>query len=96
MLRMDELCRRVGFNDEQTEMLIKGKPLKYSGVLYSETHRRRFKTENVIARIVPDETNSRKFTLRIDGMPIVRWFREQAERLQHYVQPERNGQGLKM
>ena len=96
MLRMDELCRRVGFNDEQTETLIEGKPLKYSGVLYSETHRRRFKTENVIARIVPDETNSRKFTLRIDGMPIVRWFREQAERLQHYVQPERNGQGLKM
>lgn len=60
MLRMDELCRRVGFNDEQTETLIKGKPLKYSGVLYSKTHRRRFKTENVIARIVPDETNSRK------------------------------------
>ncbi len=43
MLRMDELCRRVGFNDEQTETLIKGKPLKYSGVLYSKTHRRRFR-----------------------------------------------------
>ena len=96
MLRMDELCRRVGFNDEQTEMLIKGKPLKYSGVLYSETHRRRFKTENVIARIAPDEANSRKFTLRIDGMPIVRWFREQTIKLQHYIQSEHSGKELKL
>lgn len=96
MLRMDELCHRVGFSDEQTETLIKGIPLKYSGTLYSETHRRRFKAENVIARIAPDEANSRKFAFRIDGIPIVRWFREQAERLQHYVQPERNGRGLKM
>ena len=96
MLRMDELCRKVGFNDEQTETLIGGKPLKYSGTLYSEMHRKQFKAENVIARILPDENNSCKFGLKIDGMPIVRWFREQAERLQHYVQPERNGSGLKM
>ena len=96
MLRMDELCRKVGFNEEQTETLIGGKPLKYSGTLYSEMHRKRFKAENVFARIAPDETNSRKFTLRIDGMSIVRWFREQAVRLQHYVQPERNGRGLKI
>ena len=96
MLRMDEFCRKVGFNDEQTETLIGGKPLKYSGTLYSETHRKRFNAENVIARIASDETNNRKFGLKIDGIPIVRWFREQAERLQHYVQPERNGRGLKM
>ena len=96
MLRMDELCRKVGFNEEQTETLIGGKPLKYSGTLYSEMHRKRFKAENVFARIAPDETNSRKFILRIDGMSIVRWFREQAVRLQHYVQPERNGRGLKI
>lgn len=96
MLRMDELCRKVGFNDEQTEALIGGKPLRYNGTLYSETHRKRFNAENVIARIVSDETNSRKFGLKIDGIPIVRWFREQAERLQHYVQPERNVRGLKM
>lgn len=96
MLRMDDLCRRIGFNDEQTETLISGKPLKYSGTLYSETYRQRFKAVNVIARITPDETNSRKFILKIDGLPIVRWFREQAERLQHYIQPERNGRGLKI
>lgn len=96
MLRMDELCRKVGFNGEQTEVLLGGKPLKYSGTLYSETHRQRFRTDNVIARISSDENNSRKLALKIDGLPIVRWFREQAEKLQHFIQTERNGRGLKM
>ncbi len=96
MLRMDEFCRKVGFSDEQIEMLIGGKPLRYSGTLYSETYRQRFKAENIIARISADETNSRKFVLKIDGIPIVRWFREQAKKLRHYVLSERIGKGLKM
>ena len=96
MLRMDEFCRKVGFNDEQIETLIGGKPLKYSGTLYSETHRKRFIAENVIARIASDETNSRKFGLKIDGISIVRWFREQATKLQHYIQSEHSGKGLRM
>ena len=37
LLRMDEFCRKIGFNDAQTETLIRGKSLKYSGTLYSET-----------------------------------------------------------
>ena len=81
LLRMDEFCRKIGFNDAQTETLIRGKSLKYSGTLYSEMHRKQFKAENVIARISPDETNGRKFILKIDGLPIVRWFREQAEKI---------------
>lgn len=63
LLRMDEFCRKIGFNDAQTETLIRGKSLKYSGTLYSEMHRKQFKAENVIARISPDETNGRKFIL---------------------------------
>ena len=81
LLRMDEFCRKIGFNDAQTETLIRGKSLKYSGTLYSEMHRKQFKAENVIARISPDETNGRKFILKIDGLPIVRWFREQAAKI---------------
>lgn len=96
MLRMDELCRKVGFNDEQTETLIGGKPLKYSGTLYSEMHRKRFKAENVIARISPDETNNRKFILKIDGLSIVRWFREQAEKLQQHIQSSCKSRRLKL
>ena len=88
--RMDEFCRKIGFNDAQTETLIRGKSLKYSGTLYSEMHRKQFKAENVIARISPDETNGRKFILKIDGLPIVRWFREQAEKLQHCISSRHN------
>ncbi len=90
LLRMDEFCRKIGFNDVQTETLIRGKSLKYSGTLYSEMHRKQFKAENVIARISPDETNGRKFILKIDGLPIVRWFREQAEKLQHCISSRHN------
>lgn len=96
MLRMDDLCRKIGFSDKQTGVLLGGRPLKYSGTLYSETYRHQFKADNVIARISPDESNNRKFVLKIDGLPIVRWFRDQTERLQHYIQPERKGRGLKM
>lgn len=96
MLRIDELCRKVGFNDEQTETLIGGKPLLYNGTLYSETHRKRFNAENVIAKIASDKTNSRKFMLRIDGIPIVRWFREQAEKLQHQMWHTHESRGLKL
>ena len=90
LLRMDEFCRKIGFNDAQTETLIRGKSLKYSGTLYSEMHRKQIKAENVIARISPDETNGRKFILKIDGLPIVRWFREQAEKLQHCISSRHN------
>ena len=90
LLRMDEFCRKIGFNDAQTETLIRGKSLKYSGTLYYEMHRKKFKAENVIARISPDETNGRKFILKIDGLPIVRWFREQAEKLQHCISSRHN------
>ena len=90
LLRMDEFCRKIGFNDAQTETLIRGKSLKYSGTLYSEMHRKQFKAENVIARISPDETNGRKFILKIDGLPIVRWFREQAKKLQHCISSRHN------
>ncbi len=94
MLRIDELCRTVGFDDEQTAMLIKGKPLRYNGMLYSETHRKQFNAENVIARIASDETNSCKFVLKIDGIPIVRWFGERAEKLQ--MRHAHESRGLKL
>ncbi len=97
MLRMDEFCRKVGFSDEQTEMLISGKPLRFSGTLYSETYRQRFKAENVIARISTDEANSRKFILKIDDLPIVRWFKEQAERIkQHAIHQQQRVNGIKL
>ena len=96
LLRMYEFCHKIGFNDEQTETLIGGKPLRYNGMLYSETHRKRFNANNVIARISSDETNNRKFVLKIDGQSITRWFREQTEKLHNHVLSKGVGKGLKM
>ena len=36
MLRIENLCRLVGFDERQTATLVKGKPLEYAGELYSE------------------------------------------------------------
>ena len=44
-MHIEKLCRLVGFDERQTETLVKGKPLEYAGKLYSEEHGRRFTTE---------------------------------------------------
>ena len=98
MLRMENLCRTVGFNDEQTATLIKGKPLEYSGELYSEEHRHRFPAENVTARIAANDTDKRKLTLKIDGTPIADWFKQQFEKvrqvIRHPMQSQGKGRGI--
>ncbi|WP_347293839.1 MobV family relaxase, partial [uncultured Alistipes sp.] len=45
MIRMENVCHKIGFDDEQTATLIKGQPLEYSGELYSEEHNCKFTVE---------------------------------------------------
>lgn len=45
MLRMENFCLKVGFNERQTDMLTNSKPIFYEGELYSEGHKRKFKTK---------------------------------------------------
>jgi len=45
MIRMESVCRTIGFNDKQTAALIKGKPLEYSDELYSEEYNCKFTVE---------------------------------------------------
>ena len=47
IMRIESLCRLVGFNERQTTTLTYGKPLIYEGKLYSEEHNRSFTTEMV-------------------------------------------------
>lgn len=88
MLRMDDLCRKVGFSDEQTETLLIGKPLEYRGKLYSGEHKRDFAAERVVVRVAPDSTDNRKLQLMIDRIPIADWFKRQFDKLQHLVRYE--------
>lgn len=93
MIRMENVCRTVGFDDEQTATLIKGKPLEYSGELYSEKHNCKFTVERVIAQITPDPTDKRKLQLNIGKVPFKEWYRE---KLQHFFSKEsRQFKGLK-
>ncbi len=96
MIRMESVCRTVGFNDEQTTTLIKGKSLEYSGELYSEEHNCKFTVERVTAQITPDPTDKRKLHLNIDKIPFGMWCREKFEKARHFFSQEpRQSKGLK-
>ncbi len=78
MLNLERVCLAVGFSQEQTAVLMMGKPIEYSGELYSEEHKRKFMAKEVIAKVFSDNG---KFILTIDLQPIGAWFKEQFEKL---------------
>ena len=82
IMRIESLCRLVGFNERQTTTLTYGKPLIYEGKLYSEEHNRSFTTERAGFQVVKDPADKSKLTLVINRQPIGEWFREQWEKLQ--------------
>lgn len=85
MLRMESVCRTVGFDDKQTATLIKGKSLEYSGELYSEEHNCKFTVERVTAQITTDPTDKRKLQLNIDKIPFKEWCRGKFEKLRQRI-----------
>lgn len=96
MVRMESVCRTIGFDDKQTATLIKGKPLEYSGELYSEEHNCKFTVERVTAQITPDPTDKRKLQLNIDERPFKEWCKEKFEKLRDaFCQPVQRQQKYK-
>lgn len=81
MLRTENLCRFVGFGDGQTATLVMGKPLEYAGELYSEEHKRKFKTEKAGFQVLKAPTDRTKQVLAINRKPIAERFREQFKKL---------------
>ena len=81
MLRMENFCLKLGFNEKQTATLISGKPIFYEGELYSEEHKRKFKTGNAGFQVVKDPKDKSKLVLCIEGKPIGEWFKEQFNKL---------------
>ena len=98
MLRIENLCRLIGFDERQTATLVKGKPLEYAGELYSEEHGRKFTTEKAGFQVVKDPTNGTRLVLAIDRKPIAEWFKEQFEKLKQNIrrpiQPQRKGRRI--
>lgn len=90
MIRMESVCRVVGFDDKQTATLIKGKPLEYSGELYSEEHNCKFTVERVMAQITIAPADKRELQLNIDKVPFKEWCGEKFEKLRDaFCQPVR-------
>ena len=100
MLRIENLCRLIGFDERQTTTLVKGKPLEYAGELYSEEHGRKFTTEKAGFQVVKDPTDGTRLVLAIDRKPIAEWFKEQFEKLRQNIrrpiQPQRKSKGMKL
>ena len=69
-MHIEKLCRLVGFDERQTETLVKGKPLEYAGKLYSEEHGRRFTTEKVRLSSVESLTDGANWFLLLLESPL--------------------------
>ena len=80
-LQMENLCQKIGFTAEQTGVILTGKALEYSGLLYSEEHKRKFNVENAEIKVFSDSTKPNQLFLYINRQPIVEWFKEQWDNL---------------
>ncbi len=74
VLTLERECKEYGFNEEQTDKLVHGKPIQYNGWLHSNEYRRNTLANNVTAQIVRE---IRTLVLQINDTPIVMWFKEQ-------------------
>ena len=74
-LNMERECLECGFSMEQTDKLLHGQTINYSGWLHSNEYRRNALANNVMAQVVMDE--KRNLFLHINETPIAQWFKEQ-------------------
>ena len=74
-LNMERECLQCGFTAEQTDKLLHGKAVSYSGLLHSNEYRRNVLADNVTAQVIRDE--KRNLFLHINETPIAQWFKEQ-------------------
>ena len=66
---------QCGFSEEQTDKLLHGQAVNYSGLLHSNDYRRNVLADNVTAQVIRDE--KRNLFLHINETPITQWFMEQ-------------------
>jgi len=74
-LNMERECLQYGFTAEQTDKLLHGQAVNYSGLLHSNEYRRNVLADNVTAQVIRDE--KRNLFLHINQTPFAQWFKEQ-------------------
>ena len=74
-LNMERECLDCGFSEVQTDKLLHGQTINYSGWLHSNEYRRNALADNVTVQVIMD--GKRNLFLQINKTPIAQWFREQ-------------------
>ena len=82
LLRIENLCRYLGFGKDLTKAILEMKPVGFKGKLYSDEYKRHFETERSVAEIKPYLSDPDKLQLTIDGQSDVSWFRQKYKELQ--------------
>ena len=72
---MERECLEYGFSEVQTDKILHGQTVNYSGWLHSNDYRRKSLANNVSAEVRQDD--KRNLYLFINEKPIAKWFKEQ-------------------
>jgi len=76
LLRIEKLCRYLGFDEEHSNIILDMKPFFFSGKLYSSEFQKHFETEHSVAEIKPLLSDPDRLQLTIDGISDTSWFRQ--------------------
>lgn len=76
-LRVESECLKHGFNEEQTDKLIHGKPLTFRGYLRTDRRGINVWAENVTASVIKMAKD--KLQLTVEQSPIAQWLQQQIE-----------------
>jgi hypothetical protein len=103
LLRMENLCRHLGFEENLIKMILEMKPVGFKGKLYSSEYQRHFETEHSVAEIKSSVNEPNKLRLTIDRVDDIGWFRQKYREFQKSIgiQPKRKpemdkNKGIKM
>lgn len=76
LLRIERICKLLGFSDELIKMILEKKPVGFRGKIYSSEYKRDFETDHSIAEVKDSTTEPGKLDLTIDGVSETNWFRQ--------------------
>jgi hypothetical protein len=68
LLRIEKLCRHLGFGEDLIKMILEMKPVRFKGKLYSSEYQRYFETERSVTEIKSESNEPNKLRLTIDGV----------------------------
>jgi len=76
LLRMENICKHLGFGKDLTKEILAMKPVGFKGKLYSAEYKQHFETSHSVAEIKPEPNEPNRLQLTIDGLDDTAWFRQ--------------------